>query len=92
MDGKEYSLENDELLKKDYEGPKVLVSFAVMGQYVPEFYNVILNTGMPRTNKALEIIKRGMGNHVSSNRLACHPLPFFGQGFTALRPQRLLLF
>jgi hypothetical protein len=60
----EHSLEHDELLKQDYEGPKVLVSFAVMGLHLPEFYNVILNTGMPQTNKDLEIIKRGMANYV----------------------------
>jgi hypothetical protein len=64
VDGKEYSLENDELLKKDYEGPKVLVPFVVMGKHLPKFYNAILNTGMPRTNEALEIVKRGMANHV----------------------------
>ena len=61
---KDHSLEHDELLGNDYEGAKVLVSFAVMGRYLPEFHNAILNTGMPRTNEELEIIRRGIANYV----------------------------
>jgi hypothetical protein len=57
-------LEDDPLLKKDYSGPRIFVSFATMGHYLPEFYNAILNTGMPKTNDDLMKIRIGLANFV----------------------------
>jgi hypothetical protein len=59
-----YAFEHDRLLTRDYEGPKVLVSFAVSSHPLPEFHNVILNTGMPRTNEDLDRVRMGMANYI----------------------------
>jgi len=63
-----YFIESDPLLKSDYEGPKVLVSFVFATWDSPstdfsKFENVILNTCLPRTNKDLDIIKMAAANY-----------------------------
>jgi hypothetical protein len=64
MEQREDRLKDDPLLKKDYSGPRILVSCATMGRYLPEFYNAILNTGMPKTNDDLIKVKMGLANYI----------------------------
>jgi hypothetical protein len=63
MEQRKDELKDDPLLKKDYSGPRIFVSFATMGHYLPEFYNAILNTGMPKTNDDLMKVKMGLANY-----------------------------
>ena len=66
-------IKDDPLLKDDYEGPRVLVSFvwppysqsvisALFDRERVNFKNVIVNTGMPKTNRELDIIKMAAAN------------------------------
>jgi hypothetical protein len=64
MEQRKDELKDDPLLKKDYSGPRIFVSFATMGAHLPEFYNAILNTGMPKTNDDLMKVKMGLANYI----------------------------
>ena len=67
-------IKDDPLLKDDYEGPRVLVSFvwppysqsiisAFFDRERVNFKNVIVNAGMPKTNRELDIIKMAAANY-----------------------------